>query len=121
MSRKRIRSLACCPDTTPSVASCLAMSVMARVLTTPYTSHTTSHAQWRFHRFFCRSTNAQPRLIWRRTVIRGAGAGTGMGARRSVIDGHLLLIVFHAASGDLHEDVFHVDVVDRPPGRNLGA
>src|SRR3954451_4100530 len=110
MSRNSSRSLACRPLTMPSVVSCLAMNVMASVLTTPYTNHTTSHAQWRFQRFFCRSTKAQPRLTCWRTVKRRTGAQV----RRSLIDGHLFLVVLDASSGELHEDVLHVNVVDRP-------
>src|SRR3954468_15517452 len=117
MSRKSRRLLACCPLTMPSAVSCLAMKVMASVLTTPYTNHTTSHAQWRFQRFFCRSTNAQPRLSCCRAVKRPVGPKT----RTSLIDRHLLLVVFDASSGDLHEDVLHVDVVDRTPAGDGAA
>src|SRR4051794_2518638 len=105
-----MRSLACLPDTMPSVVSCLAMKVMARVLTTPYTSQTISQAQWRFHKLVWRSTKAQPRLICRRVVNRLAGGATP-GTVVSAIDGHLhlFLVVVHGAAGELHEHVFHVD------------
>src|SRR5947209_5836266 len=102
MSRNRMRSLACLPETMPSAVSCLAMKVMARVLTTPYTSHTISQAQCRFHRLVCRSTKAQPSVIWRRVENRLAGGAT-LGIVVSAIDGHLLhllLVVVHGAAGE---------------------
>src|SRR3954453_18957975 len=111
MSRNSRRSLACWPETIPSSVSCLAMNVMARVFTTPYRSHTTSHAQWRFHKFVWRSTNAHPsRTCWR-SGSRASGAV-------KLRIGDLLLFVFvflDAPAGEDHEDVVHVDRLDGAP------
>src|SRR3954453_6827263 len=85
------------------------MKVMASVFTTPYTSHTTSQAQWRFQRFVWRSTNAHPRLTWRRIGKRRAGACSSS----SLTDHHLLFVVLDRATGQDHEHVLEVDVLER--------
>src|SRR3954453_805451 len=85
------------------------MKVMASVFTTPYTSHTTSQAQWRFQRFVWRSTNAHPRLTWRRIGKRRAGACDWS----SLTDHHLLFVVLDGAAGQDHEHVLEVDVLER--------
>src|SRR4051812_41986644 len=101
-----MRSSACRPLTIPSAANCLAMKVMARVLTTPYTVHTTSHAQWRFHRLVWLATNAHPRSSCRRAAKRRTGVGNGI----SATDGHLLLVLVlvDAPARERHEHVLQV-------------